>query len=76
MENGSINIEEIMAEIKQKIKEQGLTADMLSFEDVPYKKNAQSGPRLRFIKLLHRSLPKKTTSCWWTRLKRARLSCG
>lgn len=42
MENGSINIEEIMAEIKQKIKEQGLTADMLSFEDVPYKKNAQS----------------------------------
>lgn len=32
-----------MAEIKQKIKEQGLTADMLSFEDVPYKKNAQSG---------------------------------
>lgn len=43
MENESINIEEIMAEIKQKIKEQGLTADMLSFEDVPYKKNAQSG---------------------------------
>ncbi|WP_028514224.1 hypothetical protein [Ruminococcus flavefaciens] len=43
MENGSINIEEIMAEIKQKIKEQGLTVDMLSFEDVPYKKNAQSG---------------------------------
>ena len=42
MEN-TINIEEIMAEIKQKIKEQGLTADMLSFEDVPYKKNAQSG---------------------------------
>ena len=32
-----------MAEIKQSIKEQGLTADMLSFEDVPYKKNAQSG---------------------------------
>ena len=43
MENESINIEEIMAEIKQKIKEQGLTADMLSFEDFPYKKNAQSG---------------------------------
>ena len=43
MENPSINIEEIMTEIKQKIKEQGLTADMLSFEDVPYKKNAQSG---------------------------------
>lgn len=32
-----------MAEIKRGIKEQGLTADMLSFEDVPYKKNAQSG---------------------------------
>lgn len=43
MENEKINIEEIMAEIKQSIKEQGLTADMLSFEDVPYKKNAQSG---------------------------------
>ena len=43
MENGSINIEEIMTEIKQKIKEQGLTADMLSFEDVPFKKTAQGG---------------------------------
>ena len=32
-----------MAEIKQSIKDQGLTADMLSFEDVPYRKNAQSG---------------------------------
>ncbi len=38
MENGKINIEEIMAEIKQNIKDQGLTADMLSFEDVPYEK--------------------------------------
>lgn len=43
MENDKINIEEIMAEIKQSIKDQGLTADMLSFEDVPYRKNAQSG---------------------------------
>ena len=43
MENEKINIEEIMAEIKQSIKEQELTADMLSFEDVPYKKKAQSG---------------------------------
>lgn len=42
MENEKINIEEIMAEIKQSIKDQGLTADMLSFEDVPYRKNAQS----------------------------------
>ncbi|MCR5600483.1 MAG: hypothetical protein K6G33_07075 [Ruminococcus sp.] len=43
MENGSINIEEIMAEIKRNIKEQGLTANMLSFEDVPYRKTAQGG---------------------------------
>lgn len=43
MENGSINIEEIMAEIKRNIKEQGLTPDMLSFEEVPYKKSAQGG---------------------------------
>ena len=43
MENGKINIEEIMAEIKQNIKDQGLTADMLSFEDVPFKKTAQGG---------------------------------
>lgn len=41
--SNNINIEEIMAEIRQKIKEQKLTADMLSFEDVPYKKAAQSG---------------------------------
>ena len=37
MEN-TINIEEIMAEIKRSIKEKNLTADMLSFEDVPYEK--------------------------------------
>ena len=43
MENGNINIEEIMAEIKRGIKEQGITADMLSFEDVPFKKTAQGG---------------------------------
>lgn len=34
----NINIEEIMAQIKREIKEKGLTPDMLSFEDVPYKK--------------------------------------
>ena len=39
MEN--INIEEIMAQIKREIKEKGLTADMLSFEDVPYSKPVQ-----------------------------------
>ena len=43
MENASINIEEIMSEIKRNIKEQGLTSDMLSFEDVPFNKTAQSG---------------------------------
>ena len=43
MENECINIEEIMSEIKRNIKEQGLTADMLSFEDVPFNKTAQSG---------------------------------
>lgn len=41
MDNGNINIEEIMAEIKRGIKEKGLTADMLSFEDVPYRGSAQ-----------------------------------
>lgn len=41
--SNNINIEEIMNEIRQKIKEQKLTADMLSFEDVPYKKAAQTG---------------------------------
>ena len=40
MEN-NINIEEIMADIRRQIKEKNLTADMLSFEDVPYKKPAQ-----------------------------------
>ena len=43
MENECINIEEIMSEIKRNIKEQGLTADMLSFGDVPFNKTAQSG---------------------------------
>ena len=41
--DNSINIEQIMADIKKEIKEKGLTADMLSFEDVPYKKTAQGG---------------------------------
>lgn len=41
MENNNINIEEIMADIRKKIKEENLTADMLSFEDVPYKKPVQ-----------------------------------
>ncbi len=43
MENNSIDIEEIMAEIKRDIKEKGLTEDMLGFEDVPYKKPVQIG---------------------------------
>lgn len=41
MEN-KINIEEIMAQIKREIEEKGLTPDMLSFEDVPYKKPVQA----------------------------------
>jgi hypothetical protein len=39
----NINTEEIMAQIKQEIKEQELTSDMLSFEDIPYRKPAQNG---------------------------------
>lgn len=38
MENNNINIETIMADIKRKIKEENLTADMLSFEDIPCNK--------------------------------------
>ena len=36
--DNNINIEEIMSQIKREIKEKNLTADMLSFEDVPYEK--------------------------------------
>ena len=36
--DNNINIEEIMSQIKREIKEKHLTADMLSFEDVPYEK--------------------------------------
>ncbi|MGB4090448.1 MAG: hypothetical protein WBK46_00725 [Ruminococcus flavefaciens] len=43
MEENNINIEEIMSDIKREIKEKGLTGDMLSFEDVPYKKTPQAG---------------------------------
>lgn len=43
MDNENINIEEIMAEIRRDIKEKGLIADMLSFEDVPYRSSAQGG---------------------------------
>ena len=41
--DNSINIEQIMADIKNEIREKGLTPDMLSFEDIPYKKTAQGG---------------------------------
>ena len=41
--DNSINVEQIMADIKREIKEKGLTSDMLSFEDIPYKKTAQGG---------------------------------
>ena len=43
MEDNNINIEEIMADIKREIKEKGLSGDMLSFEDVPYRKTPQAG---------------------------------
>lgn len=43
MEENNINIEEIMADIKREIKEKGLSSDMLSFEDVPYRKTPQAG---------------------------------
>ncbi|MBP3746590.1 MAG: hypothetical protein J6I47_03885 [Ruminococcus sp.] len=36
--DNNINVEEIMSQIKREIKEKNLTADMLSFEDVPYEK--------------------------------------
>ena len=39
MEEKNINIEEIMADIKREIKEKGLTDDMLSFDEVPYRKS-------------------------------------
>lgn len=38
----SINTEEIMAQIKQDIKDRGLFSDMLSFEDIPYQKPVQA----------------------------------
>lgn len=38
MDNKTVNIEEIMQAIRQEIKDKGLTSDMLSFEDVPYRK--------------------------------------
>ena len=41
--DNSINIEQIMADIRREIKEKGLTSDMLSFDDIPYKKTAQGG---------------------------------
>ena len=38
MDNKTVNIEEIMQNIRKEIKEKGLSSDMLSFEDVPYQK--------------------------------------
>lgn len=43
METNNINIEEIMADIKREIKEKGLTNDMLSFDEVPYKRTSAGG---------------------------------
>ncbi|MDE5946844.1 MAG: hypothetical protein K2G63_06055 [Oscillospiraceae bacterium] len=36
--NNNLCIEDIMREIRQEIKDKNLTDDMLSFEDIPYKK--------------------------------------
>ncbi len=43
MDNKTVNIEEIMQGIRQEIKDKGLTSDMLSFEDVPYRKPDAAG---------------------------------
>lgn len=41
-DTNNINIEDIMNEIRQKIKDQNLSSDMLSFEDVPYNKHSSA----------------------------------
>ena len=33
----NVNTEEIMAQIRQDIRDKGLTSDMLSFDDIPYR---------------------------------------
>lgn len=38
----NISTEEIMAQIRQDISERGLSSDMLSFEDIPYRKPEQA----------------------------------
>ena len=38
----NVNTEEIMAQIKQEIKDRELSSDMLSFEDIPYTKPVQA----------------------------------
>lgn len=43
MDSKTVNIEEIMQEIRQEIKDRHLTPDMLSFEDVPFQKPAETG---------------------------------
>ena len=39
----NLNIEEIMADLTREIKEKGLTNDLLSFEEVPYRKSQAGG---------------------------------
>lgn len=41
--NNTLCIEDIMEEIRRDIKEKNLTSDMLSFEDVPYKRAEDTG---------------------------------
>ncbi len=38
----NVNTEEIMAQIRQDIRDKGLTSDMLSFDDIPYSKPEQA----------------------------------
>lgn len=51
MDRKEINIEEIMSQIRQEIREKGLTPDMLSFEDVPFDAaaNTDAGEALKFL---------------------------
>lgn len=41
--NNTLCIEDIMEDIRREIKEKNLTSDMLSFEDVPYRKAEEMG---------------------------------
>lgn len=56
----NINIEDIMNEIRTEIKEKGLTADMLDFDDIPVnsieQKNTNDVSIKRLVKKVIRKL--------------------